>query len=145
MLFLHLNVCHVTPPECSAEVTLPDFPLLTLCSTSAHRIFCNSHSSLYAAMVLHFHICYMLAEHYVAAICARPLTRHSRQCCCSTSTPAMCSQSILMQPPCQIAHHQIHPDTGLSARLSADHPIHRQFNTSDMHLLCLHLAHASKS
>jgi len=53
----------------------------------------------------------------------------------------MCSLSTLMQQSCQIAHHQMHPDTGLSARVLADHPIHRQFTTSDMHLLCNYNLH----
>jgi hypothetical protein len=45
-------------------------------------------------------------------------------CCCSMSTSATGSQNTLLQPPCQTAHHQMHPDTGQSARLSACHPVH---------------------
>jgi hypothetical protein len=129
---LHLNMCHVTPRMlCCSHVArlspphtmqwqcwhnvLPQ-PLLTLCCDAAP-----------------------LPRLLRACSCfARRLTCHSMQCCCSNSTPAMCSQSTSKQPPCQIAHHQRHPDTGLCSRLSADHPIHRQFTTSDVHLLCNH-------
>jgi hypothetical protein len=46
-------------------------------------------------------------------------------CCCSMSTSATGSQNTLLQPPCQTAHHQMHPDTGQSAHLSVSHPVHR--------------------
>lgn len=141
MLLLHLNGCHIPlrmlccrhlarlppPPQpkqyqCSQSI-LPQ-PLLTLNSDSASlphllgtcRTLCCSHF-------------------------ARPVTHHSMQCCCSTSTSATGSQSTLMQLPCQSSHHQMHPDTGLSAHLSADHPIHRQFTTSDIHRLCNYTMH----
>jgi hypothetical protein len=94
MQLLHLNVCHVTPRMlCCSHVArlspphamqwqcwhniLPQ-PFLTLCCDGAplpHLLHAWSHFT-------------------------RPLTCHSMQCCCSTSTPATCSQSTLKQPPC---------------------------------------------
>ena len=141
MLLLHLNVCHITSRMlcCTHPARLPPPPHNMQCQCS-HNILPPSLLTLCcdgASLPHLLHACRTLR----CSRFARPLTRHSMQCCCSTSTPAMCSQSTLMQPPCQIAHHQMHPDTGLSARLSADHPIHRQFTTSDMHLLCNYTLH----
>jgi hypothetical protein len=132
MLLLHLNVCHVTPRTlcCShlARRPPPPPPPHTRQCQCSHNILPQPLLTLYCDRAPR---CSRLT---------RPLTHHSMKCCCSTSTPAMCSQSTLMQPPCQIAHHQMHPDTGLSARVSADHPIHRQF-ISDMRLLCNYTLH----
>lgn len=121
MLLLHLNVCYITSRMlcCTHPARLPP-PYNMQCQCS-HNIVPQPLLTLHCdgAPLPHLlHACRTLCcSHF-----ARPLTHHSMQCCCSTSTPAMCSQSTLMQPPCQIAHHQMHPDTGLSARLSADHP-----------------------
>ena len=140
VLLLHVIVCYLTsrmlccshlarllPPhtmQCQCSQSVLPQPLLTLC--------CNG-----APLPHLLHACRTLC----CSRFARPLTHHSKKCCCSTSTLAMCSQSTLMQSPCQIAHHQMHPDTGLSACLSADHPIHRQFTTSDMQPLCNYTLH----
>jgi hypothetical protein len=135
MLLLHLDVCYVTPRMlcCSHLARLPP-PHITQCQCS-HNILPQPLLTLCCddAPLPHLlHACRTIR----CSCFARPLTHHSMKCCSPTSTPAMCSQSTLMQPPCQISHHQMHPDTGLSSRLSADDPIHRQFTISDMHLLC---------
>ena len=140
MLLLHLDVCHVTPRMfcCSHLARLP--PPHTMQCQCSHNILPRPLLTLYCDGAPLPHL--LPACRTLCCSCfARPLTRHSMKCCCSTSTPAMYSQSTLMQPPCQIAHHQMHPDTGLSACVSADHPIHRQFTTSDMRLLCNYTLH----